>query len=247
MTKPKLSIIMPVRNEGANLRIILKIIPAIVDTPHEILVVYDSLDDNGIPAIKELNKDNPSIKPVHNKMGSGVINAIKSGVNAASGDYVLIMAADDIGPVLIIEQMISLMEKGYDFISATRYAHGGKNIGGVFASRALSKIANALFHMLTGSQFTDSTLGVKMLRRSIFNKLALEAKPIGWAVAFEMSIKAQLLGLRLNELPVISINRFCGFYGGKSSFRLNWIFEYLKWFFWGLKKLNSGKIKNQFN
>ncbi len=240
--KIKLSILMPVLNEGVNLKIVLKILEATIDIPHEILVVYDSLDDDSIPVVKEIQKKYPNIKSVHNKLGKGVINAIKSGVNAASGSYILVIAADDVGPVLTIEQMLYLMDKGCDFVSATRYAYNGRVLGGAFTSRLLSKIANRLFHLISGSAFTDLTLGVKMFRRSIFNKLNLQAKPVGWAVAFEMAIKAQLLGLKLGEVPIISINRF---YGGKSSFRLgSWVIEYSKWFLWGLKELAVSGNRN---
>ena len=37
--KLKLSIIMPVRNEGANLKMTLKIINALIEAPYEVLVV----------------------------------------------------------------------------------------------------------------------------------------------------------------------------------------------------------------
>ena len=43
-----LSILLPVRNEGINLRIMLKILRAVVDLPHEVLVVYDSTGDDSI-------------------------------------------------------------------------------------------------------------------------------------------------------------------------------------------------------
>ena len=36
---PVLSIVMPVRNEGINLKIMLKILRAVVDATHEVLVV----------------------------------------------------------------------------------------------------------------------------------------------------------------------------------------------------------------
>lgn len=237
MERIKLSIVMPVLNEGVNLRMMLRILQATIDVPHEVLVVYDTLDDDSIPVVKAMQRSYPKLKSVHNKFGRGVINAIKAGVNAAIGDYVLIISADDIGPLLAVDDMIYLMDKGCDFVSATRYAHGGRIFGGYFISRLLSRIANKVFYIISGSALTDLTLGVKMFRRSIFNKLNLEAKPVGWAVAFEMAIKAQLAGLKLGEVPIISINRF---YGGKSSFKLgHWVIEYSKWFFFGLKKLHS--------
>ncbi|MEK6984362.1 MAG: glycosyltransferase [Nanoarchaeota archaeon] len=232
----KISIIIPVLNEGVNLRMMLKIIKATIEVPHEVLVVYDSLDDNSIPVVKAVQKNYPSLRGIHNKLGRGVINAIKSGVNNSRGDYVLILSADDIGPLLTVEDMVYLMDKGCDFVSATRYAHGGRILGGYLISRLLSRIANKSFYLLSRSALSDLTLGVKMFRRSIFNKLSLEAKPVGWAVAFEFAIKAQLAGLKLGEVPIISINRF---YGGKSSFKLGpWVIEYTKWFVWGIIKLN---------
>ena len=82
---------------------------------------------------------------------------------------------------------------------------------------------------------TDATTGIKLIRRSVFNQLHLEARPVGWAVAFEMSMKAQLAGLKLGEVPIISVDRL---YGGESSFRPGpWTVEYLRWFWWGTRRL----------
>ena len=39
--KLKLSILIPVRNEGVNIRIMLKILKAVVSVTHEALIVYD--------------------------------------------------------------------------------------------------------------------------------------------------------------------------------------------------------------
>ena len=78
-----------------------------------------------------------------------------------------------------------------------------------------------------------------MFRRQVFNRLNLEAKPVGWAVAFEMAIKAELAGLRLGEVPIISIDRL---YGGTSTFRVwPWVREYTRWFAWGMKRLRSSE------
>jgi len=73
-----------------------------------------------------------------------------------------------------------------------------------------------------------------MFRKNIFSELELEAQPVGWAVAFEMAIKAQYLGLKLGEVPIVSIDRL---YGGESTFKLGpWVSEYSKWFAYGMSK-----------
>lgn len=235
MEKVKVSVLMPVRNEGVNLKIILKILQATIEVNHETLIVYDTNDDDSIPVVKNMWKSYPQLRLIHNKLGKGVVNAVKAGINAAKGKYILIITADDIGPVLSIGDMVELMDKGCELVSATRYAYGGRILGGKLISRVLSRISNKFFHTISKSSLTDSTIGIKMFRPSIFKKIRLEAKPIGWAFALELAIKAQLKGLKLGEVPIISINRF---YGGKSSFKIGpWAGEYTKWFLWGLKTL----------
>jgi glycosyltransferase involved in cell wall biosynthesis len=231
----KLSILLPVRNEGINLRIMLKILAAAVEVPHEVLVVYDQPGDDSIPVVSKLQAECPHVRLIHNTLGLGVINAIRAGVGAAQGDYILIFAADEVGPVLAIGEMLALLDQGCEFVSCTRYAYGGRRLGGSLIGGLLSHLANDLFHFMAGSVLTDSTTGIKMFRRSIFNQLPLEAKAIGWAVTFEMAIKAQLAGLKLGEVPIVSIDRL---YGGKSTFRLGpWFIEYLRWFVWGAVQL----------
>ena len=78
-------------------------------------------------------------------------------------------------------------------------------------------------------------LGRPESNRDVFDRLGIESKPIGWVVAFEMAMKAEIRGLRLGEVPIISIDRL---YGGRSTFRLGpWFGEYLRWFLWGAARL----------
>jgi dolichol-phosphate mannosyltransferase len=225
---------MPVRNEGINLRIMLKILRAVVDSAHEVLVVYDQEGDDSLSVVEAMMSMYPTLRPVRNAMGRGVLNALKVGVTESRGKYVLIFAADEVGPVLAIDDMLSLMEQGCDFVSCTRYAHGGRRLGGSWIGAILSKAANKWFCRLSGLGLTDATTGIKMFRRELFAALDLQARPIGWAVTFEMAIKAQLMGLALGEVPIVSIDRL---YGGKSTFALGpWVSEYFRWFMWGMKQ-----------
>ena len=137
-----LSILLPVRNEGINLRIMLKILRAVVEVPHEVLVVYDSANDDSIAVVNEVHQIYPELRGIQNTLGHGVVNAIRAGVAASEGDVILIFAADEVGPVLAIDDMITLIRDGCDFVSCTRYAHGGRRLGGSLVSAFLSFCAN---------------------------------------------------------------------------------------------------------
>lgn len=231
---PVLTILLPVRNEEMNLRVMLRIIRTVLDYPHEVLVIHDTVDDKSIPVVKEMQPNYPGLRLVHNQLGRGVIHAVKAGVAEARADIVNILCADDTGPVLVIDDMLVLMRQGCDFVSCTRYAHGGRRLGGSLVGGLLSRTANWLFRRVARSPFSDATTGCKMFRKQIFERLKIESQPIGWAFAFEMAIKAQYLGTKLGEVPLVSIDRL---FGGQSSFRVGpWLVEYSRWFWWGLRK-----------
>jgi len=231
-TPVTLTILMPVRDEGPNLGVMLKILEAVVEVPHEILIVYDEPHDTSIPIVRALQPRYPRVRLLHNRDGRGVANALRTGIRHAAGEYVLIFAVDDTGPVLAIDEMLRLMKSGCDLVSCTRYARGGRRLGGSWIGGLLSRVANAMFRRVTGMQLTDATTGIKMVRRSALESIPLEATTGGWAVAFELAIKAQLAGWRMGEVPIISIDRL---FGGASTFALGpWVKEYLRWFLWGV-------------
>ncbi len=239
MSQIKLSILIPVRNEGVNIGIMLKILRAVINFPHEILVIYDFPEDDTVPAVKVMQDSFHNVKLVFNSFGKGAINAVRSGVKISQGEYILIFAADEVGPVLAIEDMISLLDEGCDIVSCTRYAYGGRRLGGSVIQGFLSQLANKLFSIVACCALSDATTGIKMFKRRVFDQIVLESKPTGWAFIFELAIKSQQAGMKLGEVPIISIDRL---YGGESSFALGpWVKEYMRWFIWGMKHLPRSK------
>lgn len=230
-----LTVLLPVRNETMNLRVMLRILRAVLVMPHEILVIFDSDADTSLPVVEEVRVTYPQVKPVLNMIGRGVAGAITTGVNTAKGDRILIFAADEVGPVLAIEDMMALMDDGAEFVSVTRYAHGGRRLGGSVVGKFLSQTANAMLGYISGMGLTDATTGIKLFRRNDFQRLTRGTVAVGWSMAFEMAINAQLLGLKLGEVPTISIDRL---FGGQSSFKLvPWVISYFGYFAMAMRKL----------
>ena len=234
-----LSILLPVRNEVLNLRVMLRILNAALVVPHEILVIFDDPNDASIAVVEEARQSFSGVRPVLNTAGRGVAFAIRAGVAAANSDRILLFAADEVGPILSIDDMLSLMDEGVEFVSATRYAHGGRRLGGSMIGHALSRIANWLLIHASGTGLSDSTTGIKMFRRADFEALSRDSTSVGWAVAFEMAINAHLLRLKLGEVPIISIDRL---FGGQSTFRLiPWVLGYFSYFATAMTKLPRSK------
>jgi dolichol-phosphate mannosyltransferase len=233
-SKNVLSIVMPVFNDATSVAIMVRIFTAVLDVSHEIVVVYDDPNDTSAPVVERLKHKFPNLKGVLNTRGRGVLNAVRVGVAAASGRYVLIYAADEITPVLIVQQMLEMMQQGCDFISGTRYRAGGARYGGSLVEHILSSVANRLFCLLSATALSDCTTGIKMFRRELFDRLPLSLASGGWSFAFEMAIRAQLTNVKLGEVPMISVDRL---FGGQPAFRLSWVVAYARLFIWGIWKL----------
>jgi dolichol-phosphate mannosyltransferase len=232
---PSLSIVVPVRNDAPSVNVMVRILDAILDVPNEVIVVYDDPDDTCIPVIEQLSGRYPHLRGVHNDVARGLLPALRAGVASARGRYVLIYAADEIGPVLAINNMLRLMDAGCEFVSATRYAGGGRRYGGSLLGHVLSRTANMLFGLCSATALTDCTSGIKMFRREVFDQFKLMGRGGGWSCAFEMAITAQLQGLKVGEVPIVSIDRL---FGGESTFRpIPWIVAYSRVFLWGITHL----------
>ncbi|MBF0284270.1 MAG: glycosyltransferase [Magnetococcales bacterium] len=241
MSSMRLSILLPVRDETLNLKVMLRILQAML-TPEEaeVVVIFDRADDLGIPVVESFAAAGEGrVRGVLNTLGPGVANALRAGVAAARGERILVFAADEVGPVVAIEVMMALMDEGCRFVSCTRYAHGGRRLGGSWIGHFLSAMANRLLRGVSSIALTDATTGIKMFLREDFPRLTHDAQSVGWAVAFEMSIAAHLQGFPLGEVPIISIDRL---FGGRSTFRLvPWVIGYLRYFWLAMRRLPPGR------
>src|ERR1035437_8902276 len=92
--QPQLSVVLPVYNEGEAVAPVIRALVAGIHVPCEILVVYDFDADTTVPVARALAAELPSVKPMRNDLGRGVLNAMKAGIAAARAPYVLVSMAD---------------------------------------------------------------------------------------------------------------------------------------------------------
>ena len=239
-----LSIVIPVYNEDETCELFVDVLEATVKTPHEVIIVYDSLNDTTIPSINNLKKKYNNIYSVLNNDKKGAVHAFKKGLESSKSDIVLLSTIDEIFPIVIIDEMYDLINiHDCDMVSGTRYKFGGKRYGGFFLGKNLSRIANLIFRIITNFPLSDATTGLKMFKKSVYDKIEINSKPIGWAFAFEIAVKFATLNVKFGEVPLVAVDRV---YGGISTFKgntLKWSDEYFRWFKWGVKNLKRSNQK----
>lgn len=168
MRDKQLSIILPIYNEKESLEIMVRLLISSLKFTYEILLIFDSKNDNSLLVAKNLKNEFKNLRIIFNIKGKngGIMNAIHSGVINSKYNKILILAVDEIFPIVAIDKMIDLIiKKNFDLVSGTRYSKGGLRLGGSFLGAILSRFANKLFKFLTNIPLADSTTGIKMMKK----------------------------------------------------------------------------------
>ena len=236
MTAVPLAIIIPVYNEAENIGKTLTVIEDLVKTPHRTYIVYDFDEDNTLPIAREFTKKGIDLQFVKNP-AKGVVNAIKTGLRSATGDYLLVTMADMSDDYSVVDSMCELMEEGFDVVCGSRYMKGGKQIGGPLLKKTISRIAGLSLRFLTGVPTHDATNSFKLYRKSMLDNIEIESDG-GFEIGLEIVVKAHFSGFRVTEIPCTWTDRE----EGKSRFRIiKWAPKYLKWYFYAVKESFKGR------
>lgn len=227
-----MTIILPVKEEQKNISWIIRKIKKTVIAKHEILIVYDSVKDNTLTIARKLRKKYKNLLLVKNKKGNGVLNAIKTGINKARGNIIVVIAADRTDDPKTINKMYKKILEGYDIVCPTRYSKGGKAVGQITLKSILSRLSGISTPFLLGIPTSDLTYSFKMFRKMVFDKIKIDSKD-GFEFAEELLIKSHFAGFKIIEIPTLWIDRKYG----ESKFKLAaWFPRYIYWYLWGISK-----------
>ena len=231
----RLSIVMPVYNEGNVIEETLRRVESAIKIPHELLIIYDKDEDTTIDPVKKLQKQYPHIKLVKNIYGRGALNALKTGLVKAKGEAVCIMMADLTDDPQILNRMMAKFSKGFDVVAASRYMEGGHQIGGPRVKQILSRVAGVSLHYLVGLPTHDATNSFRLYSKQFLQKTKIESDG-GFELAIELTVKAHFGGFRVSEVPTTWT-----YLAKESRFYLaKWLPKYLKWYLWAIRQKLSG-------
>ena len=231
-----LAVVIPIYEEKESIEKMLRAIESSLPAPHLLVMVYDHEEDTSLPILRRLMREFPNIELMRNSHGDGrgVVNAIKTGFYRTRTDFVCLVTGDCTDQPDAIAPMFALAQKGYGLVSGSRYSKGGRKVGGPWMQTKLSRWGNLAFRTRTGLPIADPTYSFKLYSRRLLDSVTIEGRG-GWAISFEISIKAHLAGFRMAELGTVWLDRQLG----ESKFRLaRWLPAYAHWFFWGLWRMN---------
>ena len=199
-----LSVILPVFNEGKNIRKNLAMLDETLKQfpgRFEIIVVSDGSNDN---TFEELNKDNPSYVKVHHypkNQGKGY--ALKYGFSRCQGEYVVFIDADmDLHPKSISDFLHLLKQNNFDIVVGSK-RHPGSMVNYPPIRRFYSASYQFLNKILFNLDVRDTQVGLKLFKREVLEQVCPRIMVKRYAFDLEVLTVAHHLGFdRIHEAPI---------------------------------------------
>jgi glycosyltransferase involved in cell wall biosynthesis len=222
-----LTVIIPAYNERETIE---TIIDRVARTPFsKTIVVVDDGSTDGTPAIlKRLEQHYAGmLQCVYNERNRGKGHAIKSGLERATGEIVVIQDADLEYHPEEYGRAIELIENGWaDAVYGSRFlgVHRVFLFWHYVGNKALTLVAN----LITSGMLTDMETGFKVIRSDVFRRLDIRSYTFDFEV--EVTVKLFRYGFRVYEMPITYTGR--GYEEGK---KITWrdgvraLFALLKW------------------
>ncbi len=203
---PRLSVVIPMYNESHRLRRSLPGLVSYFQKQHysyEIVVVDDGSTDDTAALARELLAPIKHFRVIRKNPNRGKGHAVKTGMLAARGRYVLFCDADLSTPPSEIEKFWPWLEQGYDVVIGSRKMPGANIVRHQpFWRENLGKVFTWLTDLIATRNISDVTCGFKCFTHQAAQQLFSRSVINDWSFDAEVLFIAQRHGLKIKEVPV---------------------------------------------
>jgi glycosyltransferase involved in cell wall biosynthesis len=214
-TAPTISVVIPARNEAANLPAVISRLP---DDLFEVILVDGHSTDGTVDVARELL---PEVRVFHQD-GRGKGDALAMGFAAVTGDIIVMLDADGSADAAEIPRFVAALVAGADFVKGSRFAQGGGSSDITPTRRLGNRALCALVNRAYGMVYTDLCYGYNAFWADCLPSLqcAWPGSPFpagttapygtGFEVETMLNIRAAKAGLIVWEMPSFERPRISG-------------------------------------
>jgi glycosyltransferase involved in cell wall biosynthesis len=197
---PCVSVIMPVYNEAATVQ---NVVNVVLEQPcvQELIIVDDCSRDGSWEVLQKITQSMPKVKIFRHDQNQGKGAALRTGIEKATAQFVLIQDADIeydpgeyetlIGPILADKA---------DVVFGSRFAGGGAHRVLYYWHSVGNRLLTMLSNMATNLNLSDMETCYKVFRREIIQKIRIEENRFGFEP--EITAKVSHMDVRIYEVPI---------------------------------------------
>ncbi|MDP4604190.1 MAG: glycosyltransferase family 2 protein [Solirubrobacteraceae bacterium] len=197
----RVTVIVPAYNEARTIEQVLRRLTEL-DFDLEILVVDDGSIDETVEVVGGLESEIPGLRLIVHERNQGKGAAVRTGINASTGDFVMIQDADlEYDPADIPKLLGPLFDGVADVVYGTRFRGGETQRAHLFWHYAGNRFLSLLTNILYNTTISDMEVGYK----AFDGKLIRSIKLVSNDFAFEPEVTAKVLrhkNIRLFEVAI---------------------------------------------
>ena len=190
-----LSIIIPIYNEAKFINRLFDDLKKYFNTKSvEVIFVDDGSNDDTPQLIKEFEKKDSykfNFIPIKLDINSGKGKAIQTGIKKSLGKYILLQDADLELDTKDASEMYQMIKNNNEIkcIFGSRYLSGKLKKNNYFFNNLVGKINSLIFNIFFSQSISDVHCGLKILHRSVIEKINLTVNDFG----IEIDIASQIV------------------------------------------------------
>jgi dolichol-phosphate mannosyltransferase len=212
MNAMKLSVIIPAHNEEQNLPLVIEALTARLQAEkigYEIIVVNDNSSDGTHDVVcAEIRRD-PCIRLVDRTPPNGFGRAIRSGLEAVTGDVVVLFMADASDHPQDAVAYYRKIQEGYDCVYGSRFIKGSHVSDYPWLKRIINRIVNKGMQWVFWCPFNDLTNAFKAYRTQVLRECG-PLRACHFNITIELSLAAVVRKYHIAQIPISWTGRTWG-------------------------------------
>lgn len=199
------SIIIPAYNEAKRITATLQSVLSFLEKKSyswEVIVVDDGSKDDTMAVVEEIAKGTSGLSVLRQHENRGKGAAVRAGVLAARGEYVLFTDADNSTPIEELN-VFETLKKEADIIIGSRYLKDSRvEIKQPWYRIMISRASNLLIQAFLVDGIRDTQCGFKMFHYEAAQDIFGRMKVDGFGFDMEALALAEVIGYTIKEVPV---------------------------------------------
>ncbi len=209
-------VIIPTYNEKENIENIIRVVMGFSQPDFHVLIIDDGSPDGTAQIVKGLQKEfEGRLHMVERSGKQGLGTAYIAGFKwMLERDYQFAFEMDadfSHNPEDLARLYNACKNEGADVAVGSRYVSGVNVVNWPMGRVLMSYFASKYVRTVTGLKVADATAGFKCYRREVLETIEFDKiKFVGYAFQIEMKFTAWKCGFKLQEVPIIFVNRELG-------------------------------------